>query len=158
MKWLVVPLLVLALYLGFELGKSWQRYRYLRVVDGDTIVLRDLRTREEVRMRLSGIDAPEIGECYFEEAKTLLALSLARRGVDFKILGRDGFGRLLGIVYANHVDVSQVLVGYGAAQVYQYEDIHDDIKPDRGYFSYLQKIQEETETKKIGIWSKVCEK
>lgn len=69
-----------------------------RVIDGDTIVL-----ASGERVRLIGIDTPERGECYFEEARAYLAWWLDRAEVVLESDGRDkdDYGRLLRYVFTN---------------------------------------------------------
>jgi len=45
---------------------SEEKYRVTNVVDGDTIDVSD--GEDTFRIRLIGVDTPERGECYFNEA------------------------------------------------------------------------------------------
>lgn len=155
-KIVVVSIVILCLYIGFEWGKGWERYKYVRVVDGDTIVVQNLRNGEETRMRLIGIDAPEVKSCFFDESTAILKKNLEGRRITYKIYGHDGFGRILAIVYADNVDVSQILVSNGAVAAYDARDVHDKIKPEVGYFTYLLRIEQDAKAKKMGIWSDLC--
>ena len=89
-----------------------------RVVDGDTIRLRDGR-----RVRLVQVDAPERSECHADAAAAALA-SLAppgRRVVlvrDPRLDAADEGGRLLRYVEAGDVEVNVRLVELGAAVPY----------------------------------------
>ena len=60
-------------YGGYTVVKGYQKYggdfetrRHIvaRVIDGDTVELED-----KIKVRLLGVNAPERGECYFEESK-----------------------------------------------------------------------------------------
>lgn len=157
LKWiLIVSIVILCVYIGFELGKSWEGYRYIRVVDGDTILVQNRRNGEPQRVRLVGINAPEARDCYSTEAGAILRKNLEGRHLEYKIFGRDGFGRILAIVYADNVDVSQIMVSAGAAAAYDAKDVHDKLKPDLGYFTYLEKIEEDPRVKRVGMWSDLC--
>ncbi len=92
-----------------------------RVVDGDTLIARVGRTSE--RVRLIGIDAPEVGACYSAKATARArGLSLNRR---VRLIGdrsqarRDRYGRLLAYVQLpSGRDLRQELIGGGFARVY----------------------------------------
>jgi endonuclease YncB( thermonuclease family) len=142
--------------MGFELGRQWEGYRFVRVVDGDTVVVQSRRNGEETRLRLVGINSPETNECFSEQAKFQLGKSIIGKKISYKIFGRDGFGRYLGIVYANNTDVSQDMIASGAAVAYNASDVHDDLKPSKEYFEGLKKLEEEPKVRKIGIWSDLC--
>ncbi len=91
----------------------------VRVVDGDTLRLRD-RT-----VRLMGLEAPERGlrctdatgrgfDCGVAAAEVLARL-LADRDVTCRVRGRDGFGRALGVCAAGGVELNAGLVTAGFA-------------------------------------------
>jgi micrococcal nuclease len=98
------------------------------VVDGDTI---DVATEDgTVRVRLIGIDTPEIGrggeasECYAEEARTFLDELLYGQEVqlfsDATQADVDKYGRLLRHVYAGDVDAAEAAIAAGAGYEYTY--------------------------------------
>ena len=156
-RWvLVLSILILCLYTGFELGKQWDGYRLVRVIDGDTVLVQSRRNGEETRLRLVGINSPETNECFFDQAKVQLGMALDGKKITYKIFGRDGFGRFLGIVYANNADVSENMVATGAALAYSASEVHDELKPATDYFDSLKKLEEEPKAKKMGVWSYLC--
>ncbi|CAN5480935.1 hypothetical protein BH23ACT9_BH23ACT9_02350 [soil metagenome] len=82
-------------------------FRVVRVVDGDTLVLRGTRGRhvgEEVRLRLAIVDTPEVGECGFEEAGVFVEAWLRDRAEELDLRRpidapqTDRFDRILGEV------------------------------------------------------------
>lgn len=85
------------------------------VADGDTLTLRV--DREEVRVRLAGIDAPEHGQPFGQAARKSLAALVAGRTVGVRELGHDSYGRVLGNVYVGGVDVNAEQVRRGYAWV-----------------------------------------
>ncbi|MEN3010779.1 MAG: thermonuclease family protein [Candidatus Bipolaricaulaceae bacterium] len=97
----------------------------LRVIDGDTIVVKIIRVPSElskvllpgseVTVRYIGVDAPEAEEPGFEEAKTLNRLLVEGRKVYLELdrTHFDEYGRLLGYVYLDgqgHFMVNLALV------------------------------------------------
>jgi len=112
---------------------AWFRLRatVVRVIDGDTLVAQ-VGTRSE-RVRLIGIDAPELpSDCYAQQA-TAAARRQAARGAKVVLVGdrsqsrRDRYGRLLAYVQLKHVaaretdDLGELLIYRGYAQVYVYD-------------------------------------
>jgi len=95
-----------------------------RVVDGDTLIAKVGRTKE--RVRLLGIDAPEVGACYSAQATARArGLSLNRR---VHLIGdrsqarRDRHGRLLAYVQLpNGRDLGHDLIAGGFSKVYVYD-------------------------------------
>ncbi len=89
--------------------------RVVRVVDGDTIW-----TEGGEQVRYIGIDTPERGEPYYEEAR-LKNLEFAAVGtvVEVVVCGdepRDRYGRLLAWVYVDGVDVAAEILRAGLAR------------------------------------------
>lgn len=90
-------------------------------VDGDTLLLND------ARIRLEGIDAPELhqtcsrdGQSYFcgEKARNALISLILGHSVQCRTSGRDRYGRPLGKCTANGVDLAARMVEEGWAVSY----------------------------------------
>jgi micrococcal nuclease len=95
-----------------------------RVADGDTLEVRVAGDREE-RVRVLGIDTPELGDCGADEAAAAArSLALGRRVSltgDATQAGRDRFGRLLAYVeLPGGRDLGLELLRRGLARVYVY--------------------------------------
>ncbi len=85
----------------------------LRVLDGDSLLVQVDGAEAEVR--LLGINAPERGECYDEQARAETA-RLAADGVRLAGESEDRFGRLLRYAYAEDGTlINQELVAAGLA-------------------------------------------
>jgi micrococcal nuclease len=89
----------------------------VRVIDGDTVVV--ILEGEEVRVRLVGIDTPELGECGFSEAAQALE-SLLMSGnlglIDAGVDDRDRFNRLLRYLDVDGLDPGLELIRLGLAE------------------------------------------
>jgi endonuclease YncB( thermonuclease family) len=94
-----------------------------RVVDGDTLIAR-IGPRSE-RVRLIGIDTPEIGACFSQDAKSAAQRLVGGRTI--RLLGdrtqtrRDRYNRLLAYVLrTNGLDLGRQLLlgGYGSVYVF----------------------------------------
>lgn len=84
------------------------------VVDGDGLVFPG-----DVRVRLHGLDAPEMGQPTGKASKDRLSELVNEGPVTVKIKGRDKYGRNVGIVYNQHgEDLNARMVAEGYARAY----------------------------------------
>ena len=96
-----------------------------RIVDGDTIDVR-IGTKSD-RIRVLGIDTPERGRCFSNQAtaetKRLALTKRVQLVTDPSQALRDRYGRLLAyVVLPGSHDVGQALVAGGFARVYVYNN------------------------------------
>ena len=121
-----------------------------RVIDGDTITL---ATREgtKLRVRLYGIDAPEVrheerpGQPYGNEARAALkGLALGRR-VTVEIVDTDAHRRMVGIVYRSGMDINLEMVRTGYAWAYRRY-------LSAPYASRYLDAEREARGKRLGLW------
>jgi endonuclease YncB( thermonuclease family) len=117
-----------------------------RVVDGDTIRLRD-----GTRVRLLQIDAPERDECYARQATKVLSRILPR-GIRPQLLAdprldtEDDYGRLLAYVAVGGRIANLELVRAGAAVPYFF-------RGDRGvYADDLLAAVQKARSERRGLW------
>lgn len=104
--------------------------RVTRVVDGDTLAMACQRN-DATRLRLSGIDTPEIrGDCLSERWMALRASFFTRwqllsaRRVEIRADGgQDRYGRALGVVMVDGAGLEQRLLDAGLAVPYVPGDI-----------------------------------
>jgi endonuclease YncB( thermonuclease family) len=78
--------------------------RVVKISDGDTLTILDAR-RQEHRIRLSGIDAPERKQAHYETSRQNLAKLSFGKAVIVEWHKRDVYGRLVGKVEADRQDV-----------------------------------------------------
>jgi len=122
------------------------------VDDGDTIICenRDIT----IRVRLVGIDAPEIGknkryagQPFSREAKLALEKLILKKVVDIKGYGLDDYNRLLAVVDSSGKDINLELVQQGLAEVYNGRSPNGlDLEPYR-------KAEKEAKGSLRGMWS-----
>jgi endonuclease YncB( thermonuclease family) len=91
-----------------------------RVVDGDSLWLTPA-VGPPVEVRLVGIDAPEGCQAGGPESRRALEELVLRRTVSVRSEGRDDFGRTLGTVMMDGVNVNQRLVEEGQAWSYRFK-------------------------------------
>ncbi len=117
---------------------------HVTVIDGDTIRLGD------VKIRFSGIDAPEINQtCVASEGKVacgkisrgLLIEKVTNNKISCTDEGKDFYGRVLGECFVNGESLSSYLVREGFAFAY------------RKYSNKYIKDEEYAKFNKLGMWS-----
>jgi len=130
-----------------DLEKESIDYVVERVIDGDTIFLNG----EPVR--LIGINAPEMGRCFYQESKDALIELVLGEKVRLKtgVYDRDNFGRLLRYVFLSKNDlfVNDFMVDNG------YADFDGSFK-DKTYAQRLKTGRDQAKMDHIGIWAE-CE-
>lgn len=97
-----------------DAGPTWVAARVLRVVDGDSLWVRP-PGRAPLRLRLSGVDAPELCQRHGPQAREALARHLAGQTVRVSLLRRDTYDRWLARVEGPQGDVGTWLVAQGHA-------------------------------------------
>lgn len=119
------------------------------VHDGDTVSI--MINKREERVRLIGIDAPELGqEPWGERAKRKLQDIIRKTDrivrVEFDIEERDKYGRLLAYLWTKDGRlINEEMVRSGHAFLYT-------IPPNVRYVERLKEAQEIASKKKIGLW------
>jgi endonuclease YncB( thermonuclease family) len=92
--------------------------KVVRVTDGDTFIL--LTSDEyEYTIRLYGIDAPEYDQPYGIMASQALTDMIADRDVAVTIMDTDNYGRQVGQVYHQGIDINLGMVKNGHAWWYK---------------------------------------
>ncbi len=109
----------------------------VRIVDGDTLVL--LVDQQQLKIRLADIDTPERKQPFGTKAKQALsdlAFGKQARVVEVTV---DRYGRIVGRVYVDGIDVNRELVAQGYAWVY------------RKYSNDAELLRLEAEAKQMGL-------
>lgn len=115
--------------------------KVIKVADGDTMTLMDNNGKKR-KVRLNGIDCPEIGQDYGDRAKEYVEKLIINKYVNVDIIGIDQYDRILGVVYIDDVNINEALLENGFAWVYKYN------KDER--YNYLA---EQAKAKKLNLWS-----
>lgn len=113
------------------------------VIDGDTVVISGGE-----KVRLIGVDTPERGEPYYEEARQYMVDNVLGRtvGLESDVSGTDRYGRLLKYVWINDTMVNNELVLLGLAYSKTYE-------PDIYYQELLDSSESRARDMGLGLWS-----
>lgn len=103
---------IILLYLFLVFQDNWYSGKILSVTDGDTFVM---QTKEgNIRVRFEGIDAPENKQPFSQESKAFLEKYLLKECLLQKT-GVDRFGRTLGVLWVNGVNINLLMVKEGYA-------------------------------------------
>jgi endonuclease YncB( thermonuclease family) len=92
--------------------------RVVGVRDGDTLDLLTT-TNVQVRVRLAGIDAPELGQAYGNAAKRALSALAYNRMARVEWSKKDDYGRVVGKVRVRDADVNLQMIRQGLAWHYR---------------------------------------
>jgi endonuclease YncB( thermonuclease family) len=120
----------------------------IAVSDGDTIGVLDAQ-RVTHRVRLAGIDAPELGQPFSQRSKQHLAGLVHGRDVQVEWNKLDRYGRIVGKVLADDLDVCREMVAAGLAwhyKAYQHEQPAEDQKTYSG-------AEDAARQGHVGLWS-----
>lgn len=117
------------------------------VADGDTITVLDAR-RQQHRIRLAGIDAPEKGQPYGQVSKQHLAELIFQQNVTVDWHKRDKYRRIVGKVLLGNKDVCLEQLGAGLA--WHYKKYESEQSPeDRQVYA---EAEASARAGRVGLW------
>jgi micrococcal nuclease len=116
--------------------------KVIGVTDGDTVIVLT-ETKQQIKIRLEGIDCPESHQDYGDRAKQTIAELCYGKEVTVQKTGEDRYGRTLAYIYVGNLCVNKQLLILGMAWHYkQYNKDHE-----------LAKLETVAREKKVGLWS-----
>ena len=135
-------IIVVAAFLFTNYMQINKDYMVSEVVDGDTFKTTDGRT-----IRLIGINAPEVGEKYYEEAKDELTELIYRKEIrlDSDTGNKDVYGRLLRYVYVDDLLVNSEMVRLGLAKA-------EEVAPNKKYSDLFLELESNARNAGRCIW------
>ena len=131
----------LVLALAAQAGAETPEGKVVGVRDGDDVVL--LVGKTQHRIRLAGIDAPELGQTFGRRAKQTLSDLAFGKTARAEVSGRGRYGRLIGTVHIGDQNVNQQLVAGGWA--WHFKRYSDD--------KTLARPEAEARQAKRGLWA-----
>jgi len=117
-------------------------WRVVGVHDGDTVTCLD-ESNQQQKVRLAEIDAPEIGQDYGKVSREVLAEMVFGKTVEVTEDGKDRYGRWIGHLSSNGVDVNRQMIATGNA--WHYEDYSRDTS--------LAALQSQAQSQRLGLWA-----
>lgn len=118
--------------------------KVVSVADGDTITV--LKDKEQIKVRLHGVDAPEKAQDFGTAARTFTSDLCFGKEVTVEVQDTDRYGRKVGIVTAPDGRVlNHELLKAGLAHWYEAYARNDTL---------LKELQQEAKSAKRGVWSR----
>lgn len=122
--------------------------RVVAIADGDTITVLD-GTKQQHRVRLNGIDAPEARQPFSARARQHLASLVFGRDVIVQTTKTDRYGRLVGTVSVGDTNVNLEQLKAGLA--WYYRDYERDVAPE--HRPLYVAAEAAARSARIGLWS-----
>lgn len=139
--YLFKPLLFLALVTLVQARDTEITGKCVGVHDGDTITVLTSR-KHEVKVRLEGIDAPELGQAFGKNSKQGLSNLVYGKILRVVVSSTDDYGRKIGNIYVG--DVWANLEQVAAGMAWQYTHYNHDPK--------LKKAEIHARSEHLGLW------
>ena len=111
------------------------------ISDGDTLTV--LHGREQVKIRLQAIDAPEKSQEFGEKSKQALSAKVFGKVVTVKKTGEDRYGRTLAFVTLGDVEVNLSMLADGWA--WHFKEYNTE--------PHLAKLEAEARAGRKGLWA-----
>ena len=134
-------LFILCVLLSFQTQAADLTGRVIGISDGDTFTLLT-PDKQQVKIRLAEIDAPESGQPYGNKSKQALSGLIFSKDVRVVIQTTDRYGRTVGRPYVGSLDICEEMVRMGAAWAYR------EYLIDKG----LLTLESDARSGKRGVW------
>lgn len=135
------------LCISASLNASTLQGRVVGVADGDTITVLDANNTP-YKIRLQGIDAPEKTQAFGNKSKQSLHRLVHSKQVTIEFQKKDKYGRTVGKVVINGLDVCLEQIKLGMAWHYKlYES--EQSKEDRETYAQAEQA---AQFQQIGLW------
>ena len=136
--------LLLILFIFAECAFAWNA-KIINIHDGDTITA--LNNNKQIKIRLYGIDAPELGQDFGQRARQVVTTLTYGKNATIDDTGLDKYGRTIGKVWVDGIDINEILISAGLAWVYKQYCTEQPTCTD------WTKREQEAKDKKLGLWA-----
>jgi endonuclease YncB( thermonuclease family) len=123
-------------------GQDHVSAKVVSVLDGNTLEVVVDKDGENYRLMFAGIDCPELGQAYGEQAKVFSEKLLLGKTVSIVWTGKDRLGMRLAMVYLQQRDVRFELVREGLAWT-----------AERNAEAELEQAKESARLEQKGLWA-----
>ena len=143
------PAISLLLLVLFPFGVSADTLigKVVKITDGDTLVVLDA-SRQQHKIRLAGIDAPETKQPFGKRSKEALSALVAGQWVEVDWHKHDRYGRIVGKVIAQGKDVNLAQVRTGMAWWYR-KYANEQSLVDQGLY---EAAEAKARVTGVGLW------
>jgi endonuclease YncB( thermonuclease family) len=117
--------------------------RVVRVADGDTVSILD-RNNKQHKVRLYGIDTPERDQPYGKAARRALVQLIDEQNVDVVVVTTDSYGRKVGTLYRDGININVAMVASGYAWWYEHYAPHEHP---------LRAAEQQAREQGLGLWA-----
>lgn len=124
-------------------SEEFPRGRVIKVIDGDSLVVRLNNTTREIR--LWGIDSPEYRQRYGVQSGKQLRKLVSGKTVTVKQKDVDSYNRIVALVYLGTTLINEEMIQLGNSWVYT--RYCDDVLCDK-----WQKLQQQARKERLGLW------
>ena len=131
---------------AFAVAAAALEGKVVAVADGDTLTVLD-GVRQQHRIRLAAIDAPEGGQAFGNRAKQALSTLCFGKIARIEVTDTDRYGRTVGTVHCDGLNANAELVRQGMAWVYVQYAAKD---------SPLFALEREAREARRGLWSEAA--
>jgi endonuclease YncB( thermonuclease family) len=118
--------------------------KVISVADGDTITILTA-TKQQIKIRLYGIDTPESGQAFGQKAKQFTSSLVYGKPVEIKAYDIDKYGRTVGVVLVNGRNVNEEVIRAGYA--WQYRKYCQE-----AFCTGWLALEESARNSKLGLW------
>jgi endonuclease YncB( thermonuclease family) len=146
-RFLAIFLILVALALGNTASANVIQGRVVGVSDGDTVTVVDANSTQ-YKIRLTGIDAPEKAQAYGQKAKESLSDLVFGKSVEVEWSKQDRYGRIVGKIKLNGVDINLEQIKRGMAWHYK-QYLKEQSPEDR--VAYAQS-ESQARDQGVGLW------
>lgn len=125
-------------------------HKVLKVIDGDTFDIEG-----GFRVRLLGIDSPEKGDCYYDQARLFLEDLIEGKDIYLEkdITASDRYGRILRYAFLKFGDPKKDNIFINNELVLKGFAFNKNISPNKKYRDLLATSKRKAKLNKAGLWS-----
>ena len=142
---ILIPLITI--FFSFSIDAKELIVQVIKVVDGDTITILDAN-KEQFKIRLSGIDAPEKKQAFGNVSKQSLSEMIAGKEVTIDYNKRGRYGRIIGKVLLDSKDINLEQVKRGLAWHYKQYEREQEVG-DRALYAQEEYLAQKDN---LGLW------
>lgn len=132
--------IICLLYIGSAFAYDIEG-KIINVIDGDTCTILTTNNKK-IKIRLYGIDAPELSQEYGVKAAKILQALILQQNIRASILKRDKYRRSIAKIYLADLYINQLLLKIGVAWHYKKYSRDSD----------LAKAEQTAILNHIGLW------